>query len=165
MTLNNKDFVSHKMVLAKFVYPVICKPIDISRDHNKTKKEVPGPQIICVPRITFTNWRKFDAAILFSHIDKLTTKYLLSAWYPRHYNTCFGEGGSGCTRRKVSLQDVYNLVREKKNYKEHHCKIALVCVTQGVFAVKRRERLAQRSVYSVKSSSKTMWSEAEEKKN
>lgn len=51
MTLNNKDFVSHKMVLAKFVYPVIYKPIDISRDHNKTKKEVPGPQIICVPRI------------------------------------------------------------------------------------------------------------------
>lgn len=39
------------MVLAKFVYPVIYKPIDISRDHNKTKKEVPGPQIICVPRI------------------------------------------------------------------------------------------------------------------
>ena len=115
MSLNNKGFVSHKMVLTKFLYPVICKPTDISRDCNMKKKKSTRSSTHVFLEVYFANRRKLDTATLFSHIEKLTTQYLLSACYPPHYNMCFGDGDNRCTRRKVSHQDVYNL--HIKNYK------------------------------------------------
>lgn len=66
------------MVFDKFVYPVICRPIDIIRD-NRMKRDVQGPQIIYVPRLYLTSRKKFDTSSLFSHIDKITTKILTAS--------------------------------------------------------------------------------------
>lgn len=62
-------FFSHKIILAKFSYGIICEQTD-SRDQNKMHKKNAVFKLYAFLELQFINRSMFDTAILFPNIDK-----------------------------------------------------------------------------------------------